>query len=116
MPDFQIPNRGLPDIQRFKWSSNKPHGHPAEKPEALMRWLILNSTKEGDTVADLFMGSGTTGAAALITGRKFIGIEQDEQWYQVAKHRIEEVDQIVRGGVLLIVICSATLFTNRRAA
>ena len=116
MPDFQIPNRGLPDIQRFKWSSNKPHGHPAEKPEALMRWLILNSTKEGDTVADLFMGSGTTGAAALITGRKFIGIEQDEQWYQVAKNRIEEVDQIVRGGVLLIVICSATLFTNKSAA
>lgn len=55
-----------------------------------MRWLIENSTKEGDTVLDLFMGSGTTGAAAISAGRKFIGIEQDEKWYKVAAKRIEE--------------------------
>ena len=80
-----------------------------------MRWLILNSTKEGDTVADLFMGSGTTGAAALETGRNFIGIEQDEHWYRVAEERLEQVAQIMRGGVLLIVICSTPL-TKRSAA
>ena len=97
MPEFHIPNRGLPDIQRFKWSSKKPHGHPAEKPEDLISWLIENSTKEGDTVLDLFMGSGTTGAAAISTGRKFIGIEQDEKWYNVAKQRIEEAAEL-RGG------------------
>lgn len=98
MPEFQIPNRGLPDIQRFKWSSKKPHDHPAEKPEDLMRWLIENSTKEGDTVLDLFMGSGTTGAAAISAGRKFIGIEQDEKWYKVAAKRIEEAAALAGGG------------------
>lgn len=87
--DFAIENRGIPDVQRFKWSSKKPTGHPAEKPEELMRWLIEISTKEGDTVLDPFMGSGTTGAAALKAGRKFIGIEQDEKWYNVAAGRIE---------------------------
>lgn len=93
MPEFHIPNRGLADIQSFKWSSTKPHGHPAEKPEALMRWIIENSTKEGDTVLDPFMGSGTTGAAAISAGRHFIGVEQDEYWYNAAKERIEEEER-----------------------
>ena len=56
----------------------------------MRRWLIKNSTKEGDTILDLFMGSGTTGVAAISTGRKFIGIEQNEKWYKVAAQRIEE--------------------------
>ena len=90
MPEFQIPNRGLPDIQRFKWSSHKPYGHPAEKPEEMMRWIIENSTQEGDVVVDIFMGSGTVGAAAISTGRRFIGIEQDAKWFDVAQRRIEE--------------------------
>ena len=103
MPEFSIPNRGLPDVQRFKWSSFKPNGHPAEKPEELMRFLIEQSTKEGDTVADIFMGSGTTGAAAVRSGRNFIGIEQDERWYKTAEARIESAagELVLRGGVLI---------------
>lgn len=87
---FSIPNRGLPDIQRFKWSAKKPHGHPAEKPVELMQWIIENSTNEGDVVLDPFMGSGTTGVAALRAGRKFIGIEQDANWFEVARKRLED--------------------------
>lgn len=86
---FAIPNRGLPDIQRFKWSSKKPNGHPAEKPVELMQWIIENSTNEGDIVLDPFMGSGTTGVAALRAGRRFIGIEQDTNWYKVAENRLK---------------------------
>lgn len=89
MPDFRISNRGIPDIQRFKWSSLKPHGHPAEKPESLVSFLIEISTIPGDTVADIFMGSGTTGAAAAKIGRNFVGIEQDKHWFEFAKSRIE---------------------------
>ena len=62
--------------------------HPTEKPVALMEHFILNSTKPGDTVFDPFMGTGTTGVAALKAGRKFIGIERDPRWYHVAVERI----------------------------
>lgn len=93
MPEFAIPNRALPDIQRFQWSTRKPHGHPAEKPESLMSWLIDISTKPGDLVLDPFMGSGTTGVAAVQLGQKFIGIEQDAKWYNIAKTRICDAEQ-----------------------
>lgn len=89
MPDFIIENRSLADVQKFKWSSTKPHGHPAEKPEELMAFMVEHGTKEGDTVLDPFMGSGTTGVAAVRAGRRFIGIEQDEIWFDVAAERIE---------------------------
>jgi len=90
MPEFKIEDRGLADIQRFKWSSIKPNGHPAEKPISLMRWLITNSTKEGQIVCDLFVGSGTTCAAAIETNRQFIGFELDKTWYDAACKRIEQ--------------------------
>ncbi len=89
MPDFKLRNRGLYDIQRFKWSSVKPHGHPAEKPVELMRWIVEESTEPGNTVADLFMGSGTVGEACVNTGRDFIGIELNSDYLQIAKERIE---------------------------
>ena len=90
MPDFAIEDRSLPDIQRFKWSNVKPHGHPAEKPVDLMRWVIEHATHEGDTVLDLFMGSGTTGEAAVLTGRNFIGMEMNEEYFDLACGRIQE--------------------------
>lgn len=87
---FQLSDRGLYDVQRFKWSSIKPHGHPAEKPEALLRWIIEKSTSKGATVIDIFMGSGSTGAACIQTERKFIGIEIENGYYAVAKKRLTE--------------------------
>lgn len=99
MPDFKLENRGLYDIQRFKWSSIKPHGHPAEKPEALMEWIVSEATKQGETVVDLFMGSGTTGVACVNTGRKFIGMELDPGYFETAKQRIERaVNECVSSG------------------
>lgn len=98
MPDFKITDRSLPDIQRFKWSSKKPHGHPAEKPEALTTWLINVSTEKGAVVLDPFMGSGTTGASCVKTGRDFIGMELDPTFFEVAKKRIYGYFQTSPGG------------------
>lgn len=63
--------------------------HPTEKPLKLMERLILASSNEGDTVLDCCMGSGTTGVACANTNRKFIGIEQDDRYFEIAKTRIE---------------------------
>lgn len=67
--------------------SNKTH--PTEKPVELMRFYIENSSNENDIVLDPFMGSGSTGVACVNTGRNFIGIEMDEQYFKTAKSRIE---------------------------
>lgn len=63
--------------------------HPTEKPVALMEMYIRNSTQPGDIVLDPFMGSGTTGVAAIRAGRKFIGIELDTDWFRWAENRIQ---------------------------
>lgn len=63
--------------------------HPTQKPVALMEYLIRTYTNEGETVLDNTMGSGTTGVAAVNTGRKFIGIERDDKYFAIAQKRIE---------------------------
>lgn len=67
-----------------------PQIHPTEKPVALLEYLINTYTNDGDTVLDNCMGSGSTGVAAVNTNRKFIGIELDENYYNIAKQRIDE--------------------------
>lgn len=62
--------------------------HPTQKPVALMEYLIRTYTNEGERVLDFTMGSGTTGVAAMNAGRKFIGIERDETYFQIASDRI----------------------------
>ena len=64
--------------------------HPTEKPVALMEYLIRTYTNEGDTVLDFTMGSGTTGVACANTGRKFIGIELDAGYFEIASRRVAE--------------------------
>ena len=64
--------------------------HPTQKPVTLMIWSINNCTAPGATVLDPFMGSGTTGVACVQTGRNFIGIEIDEDYYKIAEKRIAE--------------------------
>ncbi len=64
--------------------------HPSEKPLELMEKMIRNSSKEGETVLDSFMGSGSTGVAAINTGRDFIGFELDAGYYEIAQRRISE--------------------------
>ena len=62
--------------------------HPTQKPVALMEYLIRTYTNEGDTVLDFTMGSGSTGVAAKNLNRKFIGIELDQGYFDIAKERI----------------------------
>ncbi len=64
--------------------------HPTQKPVALMEYLIKTYTNEGETVLDFTMGSGTTGVAAKNLNRDFIGIELDNDYFEIAKKRIEE--------------------------
>lgn len=64
--------------------------HPTQKPVALMEYLIRTYTNEGNMVLDNCMGSGTTGVACMNTGRRFIGIEMDAGYFQIAQNRIME--------------------------
>lgn len=74
-------------------SFQKPHPskvlHRTEKPISLLEYLVKTYTNEGDTVLDNCMGSGSTGVACKNTGRHFIGIEIDENYFNIAKERIE---------------------------
>ena len=62
--------------------------HPTQKPVALMEYLIRTYSNEGGTVLDNCMGSGTTGVACVNSGRRFIGIEKDPKYFQIASNRI----------------------------
>lgn len=76
--------------QILEFASEGNTAHPTQKPVALMEYLIRTYTNEGDVVMDNCMGSGTTGIACANTGRKFIGIERDEKYFDIAKSRIEQ--------------------------
>lgn len=90
-PEFAVKDRGLPDIWRHKVGSYKDHGHPAEKPEDLVRSIILASSPPVDAViVDPFLGSGTTAAAAKSLGYRFVGIEAEERWCEVAAQRLSQ--------------------------
>lgn len=65
--------------------------HPTQKPLKLMEYLCLTYTNEGETVLDFTMGSGTTGVACKNTNRNFIGIEMDDNYFNIAQKRINEI-------------------------
>ena len=73
-------------ILRFQRDKNKLH--PTQKPVALMEYLIKTYTNENETVLDFTMGSGSTGVAAKNTNRNFIGIEMDDNYFNIASDRI----------------------------
>lgn len=77
------------DVQKF--THDKDKYHPTQKPVALLEYLIKTYTEEGDTILDNVMGSGSTGVAAVNTGRNFIGIELDENYFNIAKERIMNI-------------------------
>jgi DNA modification methylase len=72
-------------------SSNSSNSHPTVKPTALMSYLCKLITPPGGTVLDCFMGSGSTGKAALKEGYNFIGIDQDEHYCAIAKARMDHI-------------------------
>lgn len=76
--------------QLLRGGIEKETGHPTEKPVHLMAEYVSNSSMRGETVLDPFMGSGTTGVACVQLGRKFVGIELDERYFDLACERIEQ--------------------------
>lgn len=76
--------------------------HPTQKPVALMEYLIKTYTNPGDLVLDNTMGSGSTGEAALRTGRRFIGIEKDEGYFEIAKKRLENLIELPEGNIIKV--------------
>lgn len=97
-PSDKLKNPGKQ--MRSVWSITSPkpgekrHGkHPTQKPEALLNRIVAASTGPGDVVLDPFLGSGTTGVAAVTLGRKFIGIDQSKDYLdEIAIKRISEAD------------------------
>lgn len=81
-PDKTMPN----SVLQFNNAQNT--AHPTQKPISLMEYLIKTYSNENETVLDFTMGSGTTGVAAKNLNRKFIGIELDEKYFNIAKKRI----------------------------
>jgi site-specific DNA-methyltransferase (adenine-specific) len=77
-------------VWKFAKDSQKSALHPTQKPVALIEELIKTYSNEGDVILDSCMGSGTTGVAALNLGRKFIGIELDKTYFDIAKKRIRD--------------------------
>jgi site-specific DNA-methyltransferase (adenine-specific) len=74
--------------QVLRFASEGKTVHPTQKPVALMEYLIKTYTNEGETVLDFTMGSGTTGVACVNTGRNFVGIELDPEYFAIAEKRI----------------------------
>ena len=79
-------------ILSFKHDKNRLH--PTQKPVALLEYLIKTYTQESETVLDFTMGSGSTGVACVNTNRNFIGIEMDDNYFNIAKNRITEAQNV----------------------
>lgn len=71
--------------------NNSKRVHPTQKPIKLLEFLVKTYTNEGDLVLDFTCGSGSTGVACLNTGRRFVGVELDEKYFNIAKERLESV-------------------------
>jgi DNA modification methylase len=83
-------------VRRIQWrwngmirQGNEERFHPTQKPLGVMAWVI-DLCPKADTILDPFMGSGTTGVAAIQMGRKFIGIEREPRYFDIARKRIEQ--------------------------
>ena len=87
-------------VRRIQWrwngmirQGNEDRFHPTQKPLGVMKWVI-DLCPDADTILDPFMGSGTTGVAAVQMGRKFIGIEREPKYFDVACRRIEDAQRV----------------------
>ena len=100
--DCELAWTNLPKAVRliqYRWAgmlraNNEPRGdHPTQKPIGVMRWCIGHLPEPNETILDPFMGSGTTGVAAVQMGRKFIGIERERRYFDIACERIEQAQR-----------------------
>lgn len=93
LTEYDSTERYPRSVQFFSSDKQTANMHPTQKPVALMEYLIKTYTNPGDTVLDNTMGSGTTGVAAVNTGRNFIGIERDPGYFDLAVKRISSAQQ-----------------------
>ena len=91
---YQSDERYPVDLLAIRADDSRRRVHPTQKPVALMEYLIRTYTRDGETVLDNCMGSGTTGVACANTGRKFIGIERDGKYFQIASERIAAAERL----------------------
>ena len=83
-------------VSKKNSQDKKKYKHPTIKPIEIIKNLIINSSQEGDVILDCFMGSGTTGVACKELHRDFIGIEIDENYFEIAQNRINEVREEIK--------------------
>jgi DNA modification methylase len=86
-----LPKQPLGDVMDMPYSGNKLH--PTQKPISALVSLIRSFSLQGETVLDPFAGSGSTCAAALLTSRKYIGVEMDDAYFHLATERLQRVHQ-----------------------
>ena len=87
--DYRAGKGALPSSIKVTEAAEKC-GHPCPKPIRAWSWLVGKLSQEGETILDPFMGSGTTGVACVKLGRKFIGIEIEPKYFDIACKRIED--------------------------
>lgn len=95
--DCELAWTNLPKAVRIihhRWNGmlrlgNEPRYHPTAKPLGVMAWALSHAPANVETVLDPFMGSGTTGVACIQSGRRFIGIERDPDYFEIARQRLE---------------------------
>ena len=86
-----LPKQPLADVMDMPYSGNKLH--PTQKPVAALAPLVRSFTLPGEVVFDPFTGSGSTCAAALLTGRRYLGIELDAEFHEAASQRLDRVKE-----------------------
>lgn len=81
---------GKRDSNVFEYNKTRNKLHPTQKPVDMTEYMLSKFSDEGNVVLDPFMGSGTTGVACMNTGRRFIGMELEEKYFNIAEQRINE--------------------------
>ena len=99
LTEYDSTRRYPRDVQFFSSDKQKSRYHPTQKPVGLVRYLVETYSNPGDVVLDFTMGSGTTGVACREVGRRFIGIEKELKYVEVARQRIlgEHSQEVGRG-------------------
>lgn len=99
--DSTVPTRlRKGSVLRFTRPTGRKVRHPSEKPVPLLAELIESSTRRGDVVVDPFAGVGSTGVAAILTGRKAILVEMDERWIPIAIERLRAAEAAAEMGAI----------------
>lgn len=90
------PSSAMYPTSMTSFATRPANGHPCPKPHEWMEWAVGLASVEGETVCDPFMGSGTTGVACIQSGRRFIGIEQEPEYFALAQRELRKAWKLER--------------------